>query len=67
MGLQWLRLLPGEVLLLVSDGVTLHLSDSDLEACLDADDLVSKVHQIFASVIAAGAEDNLSAIAISIN
>ncbi len=66
-GLQWLRLLPGEVLLLVSDGVTLHLSDADLAACLSDEDLATKVHQVFEAVMNAGAEDNLSVIAIALN
>ncbi len=66
-GLQWLRLLPGELLLLVSDGVTLHLSDEDLAACLSGEDLATMFNQLFEVVMTAGAEDNLSAIAISIN
>lgn len=63
-GLQRLKLLPGEILLLVSDGVTLYLSDDALAACLTGTDLVANVRQIFDKVMEAGAEDNLSAVAI---
>lgn len=60
-----MRLLPGESLLLVSDGVTLHLSDDALAACLNSNDLAANVQRIFDEVMAQGAEDNLSAIAMS--
>jgi PPM family protein phosphatase len=66
-GLQRLKLLPGETLLLVSDGVTLHLSNDALAACLTGDDLAANVQQIFDEVMAQGAEDNLSAVAIAMN
>lgn len=64
-GLQRLKLLPGETLLLVSDGVTLHLSDDALAACLNGGDLVANIQQIFDEVMKQGAEDNFSAVAIA--
>lgn len=66
-GLQWLTLLLDETLLLVSDGVTLHLSDEALAACLTGSDMLANVRQIYDQVMAAGAEDNLSVIAIRID
>jgi serine/threonine protein phosphatase PrpC len=65
-GLQRLQLLPGEILLLVSDGVTSCLSDGALATCLSGNDLAANVQQIFDEVMAQGAEDNLSAVAIAI-
>lgn len=65
-GLQRLRLLPGETLLLVSDGVTLYLSDEALAACLTGGHLATNVQQIFDRVMVLNAEDNLSAVAIPI-
>ena len=65
-GLQRLKLLPDELLLLVSDGVTLHLSDDALAACLTSSDLAANIQQIFDEVMALGAEDNLSAVALAI-
>lgn len=64
-GLQRLKLLPGEILLMVSDGVTLYLSDDALAACLKGTNLVANVRQIYDQVMTAGAEDNLSAVAIA--
>lgn len=66
-GLQRLKLLPGETLLLVSDGVTLHLSDDALAACLTGTDLAANVQQIFDEVMAQSAEDNFSALVIAIH
>lgn len=66
-GLQRLKLLPGELLLLVSDGVTLYLSDDALAACLTGTDLIANVTQIYEEVMVAGAEDNLSAVLIAMN
>jgi PPM family protein phosphatase len=66
-GLQRLKLLPGETLLLVSDGVTLHLPDDALAACLSGADLAVNVQQIFDEVMAQGAEDNFSAVAIAMH
>jgi serine/threonine protein phosphatase PrpC len=63
-GLQRFKLLPDEILLLVSDGVTLYLSDDALAACLAGTDLVANVRRLFGEVMAAGAEDNLIAVAI---
>lgn len=65
-GLQRLQLLPGETLLLVSDGVTSHLSDDALAVCLSGNGLAANVQRIFDAVMAQGAEDNLSAVAIAI-
>ena len=62
-GLQRLKLLPGECFLLVSDGVNLHLSDVALATCLSGNDLAANVKRIFDKVMAQGAEDNLSAVA----
>lgn len=64
-GLQRLKLLPGEILLLVSDGVTLHLSDDALAACLTGTNLAANVQRLFDQVMAFGAEDNLSAVTIA--
>jgi PPM family protein phosphatase len=64
-GVQRLKLLPGETLLLVSDGVTPHLSDDALAACFCSGDLTANVQQIFNEVMVLGAEDNLSAVAIA--
>ncbi len=66
-GFQRLKLLPDETLLLVSDGVTLHLSDEALATCLSGGDFVANVRQISNEVMAQGAEDNLSAVAIAMN
>jgi PPM family protein phosphatase len=66
-GLQRLKLLPGETLLLVSNGVTLHLSEDALAACLTGTDLAANVQQIFDEVMAQGAEDNFSAVVIAIH
>jgi serine/threonine protein phosphatase PrpC len=66
-GLQRLRLMSGEKLLLITDGVTLYLSDDTLTACLKGNDLVANVRQIFDEVMATDAEDNVSAVAITIN
>ena len=65
-GLQRLKLSPDEVLLLVSDGVTLYLSDDALAACFASANLVNSVQRLFDEVMAAGAEDNLSVVAMVI-
>jgi len=65
-GLQWLTLVPGETLVLVSDGVPLYLTDAMLDSCLSGSDLAANVRQIYDQVMAAGAEDNISVIAIRI-
>ncbi|MFI3135692.1 MAG: SpoIIE family protein phosphatase [Methylococcaceae bacterium] len=64
-GLQRLKLAAGERLLLLSDGVTLHLSDDLLRECLEDMDTVSAIQRIFAAVMASDAEDNASAILIA--
>ena len=46
-------------------GVTLHLFDDVLTACLTESDLVANVQQLFDKVMALGAEDNMSAVAIA--
>ena len=51
--------------LLVSDGVTLHLSDDTLVDCLSGSALVANVQQIFDEVMAEGAEDNFSTVVIA--
>jgi len=66
-GLKRLKLLPGESLLLVSDGVTFHLSDDALAACLSDGDLAANIQQIFDEVMKLGAEDNFSAVSIAMN
>ena len=66
-GLQRLKLLPGESLLLVSDSVTFHLSDDALAACFSDGDLAANSQQIFDEVMKLGAEDNFSAVAIAMN
>lgn len=65
-GLQMLTLQAGELLLLVSDGVTLHLNDTALAACFVANDPAATARQIYEAVMAAGAEDNLSAVVLQI-
>ena len=49
---------------MVSDGVTLYLSDDALAVCLAGTDLVADVRRLFDEVMTAGAENNLSAVAI---
>jgi PPM family protein phosphatase len=66
-GLQRLKLLPVEILLLVSDGVTVHLSEDALASCFSGCNLAANVRQIFDELMAQGAKDNLSAIAIAMN
>jgi len=53
-GLQRLKLLPGEILLLVSDGVKYYLPDEVLAACLTGGDLAANAQQIFDEVMALG-------------
>ena len=62
---QSLQLPPGEVLLLVSDGVTAELSDEEIAACINAADLTSSAKNLFDAVMAKGAGDDFSAILIA--
>lgn len=62
---QSVRLNPGEVLLLVSDGVTAELSDEEIAACIAAADLPGSARRLFAAVMAKGASDDLSAILLT--
>ncbi len=64
---QNVTLAPGEVLLLVSDGVTNELDDSEFAACITADDLSSSAWHLFDAVMAKGANDDLSAILLASN
>ncbi|MFI3136441.1 MAG: hypothetical protein QX197_06645 [Methylococcaceae bacterium] len=43
------------------------MSDTNLADCFDGNGVVVKLLQLFNTVMAAGAEDNLSAIIISVN
>jgi len=63
-GLQRLKLLTGESLLLVSNGATFHLSDDALAACLSDGDLAVRIQRIFDEVMKLGAAVNFSAVAI---
>lgn len=62
---QSVQLEPGEVLLLVSDGVTAELSDSEIAACISAADLPASARCLFDAVKAKGANDDLSAILLT--
>jgi serine/threonine protein phosphatase PrpC len=64
---QSLQLPPGEVLLLVSDGVTAELSDTEIAACLNAADLPGSAQRLFAAVMAKGAGDDFSAILLALD
>ena len=57
---QCVQLLPGEMLLLVSDGVTAELSDTEIAACIDAADLSGSAQRLFDAVMAKGANDDLT-------
>lgn len=64
-GLRSLKLPGDDLLLLVSDGVTLHLNEGDILACCQIKgSLTLKVQAIFDAVMSAGGQDNLSAILI---
>lgn len=62
---QSVPLPPGEVLLLVSDGVTAELSDDEIAACIDAADLPYSAQRLFDAVMAKSAHDDLSAILLT--
>lgn len=62
---QSVQLLPGEVLLLVSDGVTAGLRDAEIAACIDAADLPGSAKSLFDAVMAKGAHDDVSAILVA--
>lgn len=55
----------GEVLLLVSDGVTLELADQEIAECIDPEDLPCSARRLFDAVMAKGARDNLSAVLLA--
>ena len=63
---QSVPLNPGEVLLLVSDGVTAELSDGEIVACINATDLSGSAQRLFDAVMAKGAHDDLSAILMAL-
>jgi serine/threonine protein phosphatase PrpC len=62
---QSLQLPPGEVLLLVSDGVTAELNDGEIADCINAADLTGSAKNLFDAVMAKGAGDDFSAILIA--
>lgn len=63
---QTVPLIPGEVLLLVSDGVTTELSDGEIAACIDVADLPGSAQHLYDAVMAKGAGDDLSAILLAL-
>jgi serine/threonine protein phosphatase PrpC len=65
-GLRLLKLLPGELVLMVSDGVAQYLTNEVLESCVCGNDLVTSVQRVFDQVMNTDAEDNVSALAISL-
>ncbi len=65
-GLRLVKLMPGELLLMVSDGVTQYLTNELLEECLSGNNLVQGIKRIFDSVMTTEAEDNISALAMSL-
>lgn len=64
---QSVPLPPGDVLLLVSDGVTAELSDDEIAACINAADLSGSARRLFDAVMAKGAGDDLSAILLTLD
>ena len=60
-----MKLKPGEVLLLVSDGVTNELSDSEVADSIAADDLAASAQRLFDAVMAKGAPDDASAVLLA--
>ncbi len=65
-GLRLVKLMPGELLLMVSDGVTQYLTNDILAECLSGTDLVEDIRRIFDRVMTTQAEDNISALALSL-
>jgi serine/threonine protein phosphatase PrpC len=65
-GLRQLKLMQGELVLMVSDGVTQYLKNEVLAECLSGNDLVENIKRIFDSVMTTQAEDNISALAFSL-
>lgn len=63
---QSVPLPPGDVLLLVSDGVTAELSDDEIAACINTADLPGSARRLFDAVMAKGAGDDLSAILLAL-
>ena len=64
---QSVQLKPGEVLLLVSDGVTAELTDDQIAACITAADLPGSARRLFDAVMGNGASDDLSAIVLTLD
>ncbi len=57
---------PGEVLLLVSDGVTNELSDFEIADSIAASDVAASARRLFDAVMAKGASDDASAILLAL-
>jgi len=62
---QTVTLAPGEVLVLVSDGVTNELGDREIAAFITADELAASARRLFDALMAKGANDDLSAILLA--
>lgn len=65
-GLRQLKLMPSELVLMVSDGVTQYLTNELLAECLRDKDLVKGIQRIFDQVMTTQVEDNVSALAVSL-
>jgi len=65
-GLRLLKLMPGELALMVSDGVTQYLTNEILAECVNGNNLVEVIKQIFDRLMITQAKDNISALAISL-
>lgn len=65
LSVQSVPLSRGEILLLVSDGVTSSLTDQQIADCMAVDDLARSTRRLNDAVMAAPAEDDFSAILIT--
>lgn len=66
-GLRMLKLMPGELVLMVSDGVTQYLTNETLAEYLSGNDLVDNIKRIFDRVMTSQAHDNISAVTLSLS
>jgi len=56
------RVCPGDRFLLCSDGLTRMVSDADIAACMNADDIERAVHGLISATLTAGAPDNVTVL-----
>jgi protein phosphatase len=61
-----IKLAAGDVLLLASDGLSLHLTEADMAVCIDPLELKASALGLFAAVKSRGAEDNVSVILLGL-